>query len=703
MAGALEAGGRRPRAAGRRAMTAALLVLGSALGLLACERGPAPAATRPPALRIVKHLLADRYQSPGSPSTASVPTAVVAGERRPVLGTSPPVWIDTRSAPALEQGRLTVAVPVPEALRGKPLFLTTQLVNADIDLTGQEPRIVLAPRDDVELHLSFDGDETGKMASLLTSARLPFSNQTYVSEPFAVPQGGRLRFGIGFDQSEWLPEMRGARFRCTLLDDAAQEVLFDAQLDPANDPEQRIWLDQEIDLGRFAGRTVRLEFDSQPVPGADDVSQRFVYPVWSDPTILAPDPAPSRPLNVILISLDTLRADHLGCYGYQRPTSPTIDAELAGRGTLFERASAQYPGTTESHMTLLTSVYPCLHQVAGDVEHGGTLRPDIETLAEILRAAGYATGAYTEDGWVTAERGFARGFGTFVESKSLYVWAPTGQAATTFAGALAWIRLHMATPWFVFVHTYQVHDPYTPPPGYLEEVAHGHGEDHASRDAALYDGEIRYTDDLLADFLARLDTLGANDHTLVVLVADHGEHFGEHGGLFLHGISLFEELLHVPLILRAPGLIPAGKRIAQNVGLIDVAPTVLDLVGLPAPGWMQGRSLVPLLRGDSLPPMTLWAELGIRNLVSARTAELKWIINQKTGRVQAYDTAVDPHEKTNLAPGLPGDTPNRLLGEFRAMCSAPGLPVRPESGSPAQDGTLDPAVREKLRALGYVD
>src|SRR5215469_7067248 len=105
------------------------------------------------------------------------------------------------------------------------------------------------------------------MSGLLTSARPAFADQTYVSEPIVVPHGARLRFGIGFDQSDWLPEMRGARFRCTLLEDAGETVLFDARLDPANDPEQRIWLDQEVDLGRYAGRTVRLRFDSLPEPG----------------------------------------------------------------------------------------------------------------------------------------------------------------------------------------------------------------------------------------------------------------------------------------------------------------------------------------------------------------------------------------------------------------------------------------------------
>jgi arylsulfatase A-like enzyme len=294
--------------------------------------------------------------------------------------------------------------------------------------------------------------------------------------------------------------------------------------------------------------------------------------------------------------------------------------------------------------------------------------------------------------------GFARGFGTFVESKSPKLNEYVGQADATLRSALAWIRAQRdGVPWFVFVHTYQVHYPYAPPPGYLDKVLTEKVTPAALLTTALYDAEIRYTDDLLAAFLADVEALPGGRETLVVVFSDHGEQFGEHG-LYQHGNSLYDVLLHVPLILRAPGLVPAGRRVPAVVGLIDVAPTMLELLGLPLPHWTQGRSLVPLLEnGHQLPEGHLFANLPLLNFISVRSATRKWIIDDATGRPSTFDFIADPYETKNQ----PGTTPAEvadLLHAYRTACRM--LPAPP---APVADEEMDPAVREKSRALGYLD
>ena len=184
---------------------------------------------------------------------------------------------------------------------------------------------------------------------------------------------------------------------------------------------------------------------------------------------------------------------------------------------------------------------------------------------------------------------------------------------------------------------------------------------------------------------------------MIILTSDHGEQFGERERrLVRHGNSLYDDLLHVALIMRAPGLVPAGKRIKASVGLIDIVPTVLGLLGLPPPRWTEGRNVAPLLYDREVAPVPLFAELEPQ--VSVRSAQFKWIIDEKTGATQAFDLATDPHETANLTGvrELPGD-PAKLVAEYRTRCATPAPP--PLVAHPDQ---VDPLLLEKLKALGYV-
>jgi arylsulfatase A-like enzyme len=328
-----------------------------------------------------------------------------------------------------------------------------------------------------------------------------------------------------------------------------------------------------------------------------------------------PDFGPTR--GIILISIDTLRADHLSCYGYPRQTSPFLDS-LAARGVLFEHVFAQMPNTLTSHMTALTGLYPAEHDV---YPPDGVLSPQIPLLAEILQQAGYRTGGVTEGGYMKGSYGFSRGFDSFSDT-----WRPWGKGRSrvkqrrledTLAQGLDFLRTVPAGQrFFLFLHTYVVHAPYDPPapfdtvywdaprppvfaptgPGLARFNQVGgslprHAVDYFR---ALYDGEIRYADDRLRAFFSRLDEMGLSDDLTVIVMSDHGEEFLEHGGL--EHFQLYRETIHVPLIVVYPRL-RAGRRVAEPVELVDLTPTICSLTGIPCPQELSGRSLARELRG----------------------------------------------------------------------------------------------------------
>jgi arylsulfatase A-like enzyme len=428
--------------------------------------------------------------------------------------------------------------------------------------------------------------------------------------------------------------------------------------------------------------------------------------------------------NLVLISIDTLRADRLGAYGYALPTSPTLDARLAREGTVFEDVYSQSPKTTPSHMTLFTSLYPSVHGVemwARGEETGPRLHPAVHTLAEVLKGAGWDTAAFTSGANVHRSRGFDDGFDVYKHSDQL-------------ARTLAWLDRRRGHRFFLFFHTYEVHDPYLPAPKWqsafvhggaprlLETVArlrdNGGGWKHAHRlfwesvtpgDAddrrslsALYDAAIRSMDErTLTPLLARLDALGLARDTLVVFTSDHGEAFGEHGA-YLHD-DLYAGTLRVPLVLRFPGRVPAGRRIPDRVRLLDVMPTVLDLLGVPAPIGIQGRSLVPLLHDGAAvpapPAMSEYSNHAIgRTFESIRHGDAAYIVDR--GVEQLFDLRTDPGEEKNLLPSAPPP-----LAALRAELTGWREACRPLAARLVPRGpgvTADAETAERLRALGYL-
>jgi arylsulfatase A-like enzyme len=442
-------------------------------------------------------------------------------------------------------------------------------------------------------------------------------------------------------------------------------------------------------------------------------------------------PQAERPPNILLISIDTLRADHLSSYGYKRPTSPSID-RLAARGVLFEHAYSHSPKTALSHMSLMTSLLPEAHGVEQwSTEGSERLSDDIPTLATLLKPHGYATFAVTGGGHVRGELGFDQGMDSFeVVDGVVEAFARMGDRIAEHVAA------QPNVPFFAFAHTYAVHDPYTPLAPYntlftdsnypgriiasydelTRRVGTAWDSQHAlfwqqvdaddPRDVQhlqdLYDGAIRLTDDQIGKLVERLRDAGVGDDTLIIVLADHGEEFREHG-MFQHE-QVYQELLHVPLVMvlpRANGVTYRQRREPAVVRLVDVLPTVLDYLGVAIPEHAQGVSLMPLLGGGAAPPrevMSSWREGGWQAL---RVGDTKLIRrdDQGAGIVhELYVLSEDPHEQQNRweTDGAAGqaleqqlDTLVHAAQEFHAAHRR-GRVVLPSAD------TL-----ERLRALGY--
>jgi arylsulfatase A-like enzyme len=335
-------------------------------------------------------------------------------------------------------------------------------------------------------------------------------------------------------------------------------------------------------------------------------------------------PLPRATRGYILISIDTLRADHVGAYGYPRPTTPFLDS-LARRGTLFEEAYSQFPSTLVSHMSMLTGLYPREH---GVMPPNSVLAPEVETVAEVFQRGGFRTAGFTEGGYVSGRFGFRRGFDEFVSRDRNH----NRPVENTFRQGTGFLEgLGARDRFFLFLHTYAVHTPYdaparyrqpfwpgAPPPGAPGEPITGAaltalsaGGERLPRPAidwleALYDAGIRQTDEVLERFFADLERLGLANDVTVIITADHGEEFLEHGR-FNH-TQVYRESLHVPLLVVHPDS-RAAVRHGGVVQLVDLAPTLYELARIHPRGRPSGASRARLV-GHPAPPLpgTAWSE-----------------------------------------------------------------------------------------------
>ncbi|MEE8476152.1 MAG: sulfatase [Myxococcota bacterium] len=458
---------------------------------------------------------------------------------------------------------------------------------------------------------------------------------------------------------------------------------------------------------------------------------------WATP----PEAAP----NLLLISIDTLRRDHCSVYAYDHDTTPHL-RKIAERGARFDLAYAPAPSTAPTHASILTGLYPPSH---GLIRNGVELSASNRTLAEILAAAGYQTAAVVSSFVLDAQFGFDQGFAhyddDFAASESAVqfdTWEghavpSTGfdrpaNAATRQAMRWLWEKRDPQRPFFLFVHYFDPHAPYRAPPPYDRRFPSPGPEPGAGPPGSFefgeavrnYDGEIAFTDHEIGRLLEALEHLGLADDTLLVVTADHGEGLMDHGHM-AHGLSLHEELVRVPLLLRWPGKILPGRSYTEPVELVDIAPTVVELLDLPtgtpaanqlqASGLQasrfQGRSLAAWLRGKGSPeakppvrPVFLFRRHfaadfveGIRvkgALSGIRLGKWKLIEATDPPRRELYDLESDPRERVNRLHDQP-EVAARL-----ADALATHRRGQPSTGTAP---TLPDRVRRALRALGYTE
>jgi arylsulfatase A-like enzyme len=449
--------------------------------------------------------------------------------------------------------------------------------------------------------------------------------------------------------------------------------------------------------------------------------------------------AQTRSANVILISLDTLRADHLGVYGYQRNTSPNIDA-FANESVVFEKAIAPSSWTLPSHASVFTGLAPSEHGavVLGDTVVGG----HHTTLAELAKDHGYVTGAVTGGGTLAPLTGLAQGFDTYD--------VITERAEIAFDAAAKWIEGVDEAPFFLFVHTFEIHDPYNPPEEFAERFIDSDAGDlprsmrptlrpnfpvanrvvrqggsimpnsPAVNDSRLrkhmvdlYDGGIAYTDHVLGEFFRALRDRNLWESTVIVLFSDHGEEFWEHGGVG-HGMTLYEEQLHVPLIIKLAGEnVPTGRRPAP-VPLKDVFGTVVEYLHWNPELAAKNGSLLERITGQLSPPAAveaIFSELAyygtnpatpLTQIAIRENAEKLIHHGDPEQTRELYDLASDPNEQRDMAEARSerAEALTIAIEHYKTKTAQSG--VLENGQSPPQPPTLDPETLEQLRGLGYI-
>lgn len=393
-----------------------------------------------------------------------------------------------------------------------------------------------------------------------------------------------------------------------------------------------------------------------------------------------------RPFNVVLVTIDTLRPDHLHCYGYSKIETPTLDS-IAASGTLFENAVTQTPLTPPSHASIFTGLYPTVHKVR---DTGGFILGPSTTLATILHEQGWDTAAFVSSAVLKRLFGFSQGFDVYDDrmpkpSNSRDVLEdPERRAADTVDAAIHWLDARSGKPFLLWVHLYDPHQPYQPPSPFKEKY----------RDR-LYDGEIAYADRELGRLFDAVHKKSPGEKTIVTVMSDHGESLGEHGE-YTHGVFLYDATLRIAFLMAGPG-VPSGVRVKQQARSVDLLPTVLELLGAKAPASIQGASLLPSFTGGETPTAVSYAEtlypkinMGWAELRAIRTNRWKYV---RAPKPELYDLSSDPAETSNVIQTHAAEQ-QRFEAQLKAVAGGDTEKVATSS--------IDQRTLDQLRSLGYV-
>lgn len=616
--------------------------------------------------------------------------------------------VKARAKPEKGSKQLRLVAKVPRELRGQPLIVVPSLRSGATKNPDKfPPKLLVKATKTIELSVEYDVSRMRDSATAQMGLHpLPTVDRRFSTTPLLIPQAAELTVGLAIAPFAEALDVGPTDFVLEARWDGGKKEILRESL-PAS--AGGTWHDRRIDLGEFAGREIHFRFSTTSRPIDGDPNAAAAFPLWGAPEILAERKRDGR-RNILLISLDTVRADFMGGESRGVRLTPWFD-RLTSEGTLFRQAISTFSSTSASHMSLFTGTYPATHNVRHAVHQ---LSSDIATLPEILGRNGYATAAVTENAMLLAGSGFSRGFDSYRENKESL--KHTGSIDRTFGQGVEWLEEHHDELFFLFLHTYEAHSPYAPKPEVLAELpevdpeAEGLGKKDVNweRTKRAYAAEVHYTDSRLEHLFGELRRLGLLDDTLVVITADHGEEFGEHGNLG-HAKTIFDEVLRVPLLFWAPDHVPEGRVSEELVSLIDIPPTILELARIPPPRGIPGRSLVATMYGD--PPSgtrVRFAEGLQKNvrMVAARTPTHKWIWHDDGSPIQIYDLRSDPAEENPL------DDPV-LLAEGQALIeaylsqdddrAARAATKAARKLQTAEESILDQSTRQKLEALGYVE
>ncbi len=565
-----------------------------------------------------------------------------------------------------------------------------------------------------------------------------YRNVIYIHSPSTikflveVPPGAHLRFGMGTTA-----KASPVRFRVGI--EGAPGDLFSKTV---STPDQ--WADADVDLSRWGGRSaITLQLQTESAREGD-------VALWANPVITKPK-TKTRP-NVLIYTIDTLRADHASLYGYGRSTTPFLK-KLGATGVAFEDCQAQATWTKSSIASLMTSLYAFTHGITSDAD---TIPRGSATLAEQLRTSGYVTASIVSTPFVGRATGLERGFDYLLEFPVVQRQINPQTDRATDSAALnrvvfQWLDEHRDEPFLLYAHATDPHAPYDPPAPFNAAYAnpaesnafnrnysqfrnnHEYGggaviSPEICRKAGVnpstfirqatdrYDGEILHNDRSLELLVGRLKQLGILENTLIIVLSDHGEEFWDHGWT-AHGHTVYQELTHSLLLMWNPALLPKPQRVSEPVQLIDVMPTVLDLLKLPAPAVAEGQSLVPLARGQAFKRRGLvvssrFAAVRPEGLVPENTvddfaitdARWKFIYRNKAAKagvkkVELYDRVADRAEQHDVAAQNPSPVEEKVAtlaqwiegqNKVRSIVGHTGM------------SQLDRQTLEQLRSLGYL-
>jgi len=551
--------------------------------------------------------------------------------------------------------------------------------------------------------------------------------------PVDIPERARLSFGLGFvPASRKEAAVPPLRYKIKIEVAGRETVLFDRETDP--EALEKGFVMERIDLSAYGGQRVNLSFLTQRANPTGEADEGI--PFWINPVVY---PLPEQPpSNIVLVSLDTVRPDYLGCYGYSQPTSPALDA-LAPEAALFLNAYSTTSWTLPAHVSLLTALDGLRHEVYYPQEK---FDPAAPTLAELLRARGYTTAAFTGGGYLSNVYGFSQGFDSYQEIRLHGNRAIRLDEAERLADlACDWMGENRDKPFFLFLHTYQPHDPYSnlSPLGkmFLNESAGwdqvrmeslfqdkgrfetSFSDEQKDNIKALYEGEIRYTDEVFVrPVLEVLKKHNLYDNTLIIFTSDHGEEFYDHES-WLHDHSLYEEGIRIPLIIKFPGGRFSGQRVDAPARITDIMPTALEFAGLKPEGLdLDGKSLFALLEGREKQPRPVLADLALRQYQDPPTTislirdKLKVIVHKQVVspyidrvsrelsdyRVELYDLEQDPGETQNLA-----NEARYRASVVQFIREIHGLFQKAKASRTQKNQVeMDRSLEERLKALGYI-